>query len=572
MLEQYNYGLEAFEQDFRWTHQYCFEVLSGRIIACEYVKKACQRHIDDLSRDDIYFDEDAAQSVVNWFKLVPLTDSNSSGFTATKLLPWQIFVVCSLVAWKRVDETKPKSEWLRRYKYAYLQIARKAGKTTLAGGLILYFMYKSGYRRPRAYSVATKRDQAKEVWNTAVSMIKQSPVLKKIFFPRANDIQFPSQEGEFRPLASDSNSLDGLNPLIATMDECHAIKDRNLYGVMVSAFGMQAEGLMLTITTAGTVLDGICVDLNKSGKQVLDGAVDQDSYFYLIYEADKGDKWDDESTWYKANAGLAYGMPHLDYLKDQAVASSMTAELRVNFMTKHLNLFVTGYDKWLDSMELKECKFDLQLDDYLGKKCYIALDYARLHDLTSFCLLFPNEMGGADCFYLNLLPKVTYERASSFLKSVYSMAVEAGNLKLLDSPTVRNEHVKDEFRWINERFDVELYGYDPYKMSEIAQDLEEEGFPMVSVSQGMGNMSEPAKKLEALIKERTFRYNDRMLEYAASCAMCKTMDHGNIKIIRDNDKKDKIDPLISTIIALSCATLQKAEVNAYEQRGGFAYF
>ena len=548
------------DQDYRWCHKYAHDVVNGHIKAGQWIRKACERHLTDLNRTDVYFDIEAAKSVVLWFKFIPITDGKEVG-KPTALLSWQIFIVCCLVAWKVTDTG------LRKYKYAYVQVGRKNGKSTLAGGLTLYYMYKSGYFKPRAYSVATKKDQAKELWSAAHTMIKLSPRLQTIFEARTHDILMPSKEGHFMPLASDSNTLDGKNPLVANLDECHAIKDRNLYGVMVSAFGAQPEGLMFTITTAGTVLDGICTDLNKAGKSVLSGVIEQDAYFYAIYEVDKGDKWDDENVWIKANPAIGY-QPRLDYMRDRCIEAKLSSEEKINFLTKHLNLFVSGYDKWLNMDEVNECKFDKVVGDYGGKKCFGGIDRSRVHDLTSLCLLFPNEMYGADCFYVHLLPKKTMEEATDHLKQIYRKAVDTGVLILVDTSTIRDEQVKDIIRWAFKYFDVEMLGYDPWHMKEISEDLiESDNFTMVSVSQGTGNMSEPAKKLEGLIKEATFRYNDLLFEFACTCAIAKFTEQNNVKVVRENDKTDKIDPLVATIIALSCATLQEpADVNPYETR------
>lgn len=552
--------LQPLEQRWEWCHRYAHDVVTGKIKAGKWIIKACQRHLDDLERDDIYFDEDEAANVVLWFKFVPITDGKQVG-QATLLYPWQIFMNCNLAAWKI------KRTGLRKYKYCYAQVARKGGKSTEAGGLTLYFMYTSGYYRPRAYSVATKRDQAKILWSAAALMIKLSDRLSSIFKARANDILLPQESGEFKPLASDSNSLDGLNPLVATLDEAHAIKDRNLYSVMVSAFGAQPEGLMLTITTAGTVLDGICTDLNKAGKRVLGGEMDHDAYFYLIYEIDKEDDWGDESCWEKANPGLPYGQPSIEYLRDRYSEALLSASEKANFLTKHLNVFVSGVDKWLDNQEVKDCRFDKRIGDYIGKPCVVGLDRSMVHDLTSMCILFPNDKGGADCFYRNILPKKTMLGVTDHLRQVYQKAVENGHLVLLDTATVRDEPIKEMIQWAFENFDVEMFGYDPWHMREIAEDLEEVGLPMVAVSQGTGNMSEPAKKLEGLIKEQTFRYNDDLFEFACENAICKVTDKNNVTITRENPATEKIDPLITTIIALSCATLQTIDENVYEHRG-----
>lgn len=559
-ISQYAYPhLVEGEQDYLWCHRYAHDVVTGKIIAGKWIRKACERHLRDLERDDVYFDVQEAKNVVNWFKFIPITDGKHVGMP-TQLLPWQIFMCCCLMAWKI------KSSGLRKYKYAYVQVGRKAGKSTLAGGLTLYIMHTSGYFRPRAYSVATKKDQAKILWSAALVMIKISPELQSIFKPRANDILIPTIEGEFKPLASDSNSLDGLNPLVATLDECHAIKDRNLYGVMVSAFGAQEEGVMLTITTAGTVLDGICTDLNKAGKKVLGGERDQDAYFYLIYEIDKDDDWEEEENWYKANPALGY-QPKIEYLRDRYVEATLSSEEKANFMTKHLNVFVSGADKWLDMDEVKKCRKIINIEEYYGRECTVGFDRSLVNDITSFCLLFPNELGGADCFYINLLPMQAVKDATDYLRSVYNNAIQNKNLEVLEGKVIQNRQLRKYFMWIHENFDVDMYGYDPYKMRETAMDMEEAGLPMVSVSQGVGNMSEPTKKLEELIKNETFRYDDDLLEFSCTNAILGVTKMNNVSVYRENVQTEKIDPLIATVIALSCATLREADYNPYEERG-----
>lgn len=552
--------LEIGDQDYRWCHKYAHDVVKGKIIAGKWVKLACQRHLDDLKRKDVYFDIEAAKSIVLWFKFIPITDGKLVG-KSTKLYPWQIFFVCNLIAWK-VKETG-----FRKYKYAYAQVARKGGKTTLTGGLTLYLMWKSGYFRPRAYAAATKKDQAKLLWSDAKAMINLSPRLRQVFKPRANDILLPSLNGEFKPLASDSNSLDGLNPLVAALDECHAIKDYNLYDVLVSAFGAQDEGLMITITTAGTILDGICKDLNSEGKTVLSGEIEYDAYFYLIYEIDIGDDWAKEENWHKANPALGH-QPSLEYLRDQATAASMSSAKKANFMTKHLNVFVSGADKWLDMDEVEACRVkDLLPEKYKGKKCTVSVDRSLVNDITSFCFLFPTDDGGCDCLYINILPKQAVLNATKQLKNTYNKAIARGDLIVVEGAMIRNSYLAKIILDFHDYYDVEMFGYDPYKMKELAMDMEEKGIEMVAVSQGTGNMSEPTKKLEMLIKDGLFRYDDDLFEFACRNAILGVTKMNNVCIYRENVQTEKIDPLIATVIALSCATLQKVEVNVYKHRG-----
>lgn len=577
-IEQYEYPeLKPLEQDWRWCHKYAYDVVKGNIPAGKLIKQACERHFNDLERDELYFDEEVAQSVVAWFKFIPITDGRNAG-SPTILLPWQIWVVVSLMSWKWNENTfdedgnpiRVKDE--RRFNQAFILISRKAGKTTIAAGLMLYIMYKSNYQ-PRAFSLATKRDQAKLLWSTAKIMINLSPRLKQFFKTMANDIIMPNKEGVLKALASDSNSLDGLNPVVASLDEGHAIKDRNLYGVIVSAFGAQTEYLMIVITTAGFILDGLCTDIYKNGCRVLDpnDKITHDNYFYAMWQIDKGDDWSDPQNWYKSNAGLIYGLPRMKYLKDRYAEASMSTEQKAQFLTKHCNVFVSGSDKWLDMDEVKSCPKPMgesYLDPiYRGRKVYVGLDRARVHDITSFCIMFPMDDGGVDIFFINILPKSTVDNVSDYLQSKYSRALETGDLDLVYTPTVKDSDIEKVIVKLNDELKPDAFHYDPWHMRQICEDMEDRGIPMVSVSNGTGNMSEPAKNLEGLIKEGLLRFDSVLFEYACECAMMSMTRKNNMDVWRENDKVDKIDPLISTIITLSGATLIRVEKNIYEERG-----
>lgn len=556
-------NLEVFDQDYRWCFKYALDVIEGEIKAGKWVRLACHRFFRMIKDDRFYFSIDDAELIVDFFRFIPITDGLDRG-KPTRLFPWQIFLVCNIIAFKWESG---EAEDLRVFNQAYVQIGRKGGKTTLAAGLTLFLMLMSGYHRPRAYSVATKRDQAKELWKGAASMIKNSHRLNQVFEARANDILLPHLEGEFYPLASESNSLDGKNPMVVCADECHAWKDRNLYGVMVSAFGAQLEYLLLVITTAGFILDGLCTDLNKNGKLVLEEKITQDNYLYMIYEIDDKDEWNDPSIRVKANPGYPY-QPSKKYMDDRTVEAEMSATERQNFKTKHCNLFISGADKWLDAEELSRCRDrKLKLSDLTEQLCFAGIDRARVHDLTSIALTFPTDDGGCNTITRSILPQDTFKAVTDYMREVYTKAIEEGSLKLIPGAMIRDEDVKSFIREINDEFNVEMWGYDPWKMTEICLDLDDEGLPMVAVSQGTGNMSEPAKKLEGLIKDGTFHYNDNMIEFAASNAVCKTTDADNVRITRERPDTDKIDPIIATIISLSCATLQKVDKDPYEERG-----
>jgi phage terminase large subunit-like protein len=259
----------------------------------------------------------------------------------------------------------------------------------------------------------------------------------------------------------------------------------------------------------------------------------------------------------------------MKYLRDRCLEAQMSTEEKANFLTKHCNLFVHGASKWLDMDEVFACRVEgLSIEDYRNEICYASVDRALVLDITSVCLLFPTPDGGIALFWKNIISKQGYEKASEQLRSVYSKAQSEGDLIISETEIVSDDDainlIKDA---VGELSHVETIGYDPWHMREVCNKLTDQGYPVVAVSQGTGNISEPAKKLEALIKNKQIKYDSRMFEFAASCAVIGVTKMNNVAIYREKPKNEKIDPLIAAIIALSCATLMEPNDNIYEQRG-----
>lgn len=569
-------------QDWRWFDKYPALILNADIPACEKMVLAAERHFRDRNNDEFYLDETAAISIVTWFKFCPIVKGPKSG-TPMVLDPSQIWMAVSLIAWKWADdlyeidddtgeEIQTRVAGCRRFNEFFGLVSRKYGKTSFIAAILLYLMHKYKFG-PRVYSLATKKDQAKEVWSVAKKMIKLSGRLASIFEPRANDIIIPAKEGEFKALASDSNSLDGLDPIAGCLDECHAIKDKNLYGVMVSAFGSNegAEFLFAVITTAGFILDGLCTDLYKMGEKVLKQQLVQENIFYAIFEIDKDDSWDDERAWRKSNPALIFGRPSLQYVRQQYTKATSDIAQKANFLTKHCNKFVTGSDKWLDVDEVRNgIDETLDFQDFVHRECVLSFDRSLVTDVSSLCATFPDADGGATLFWWNLQTEAAINKSGDYLKSIYQAAEAAGHLIIIrDSAAIRDRHVTDLIKSVyNQLQTCDIIGYDPYKMKEVALALEEAGLPVVSVSQGPSNLSEPSKKVEELITNNMLRFNgDKMFLFSCECAEIDYSKMGNVAIFKRDHINEKIDPLAALLIGMSCVTLHVVETSVYNERG-----
>jgi len=573
-------------QDWRWFHKYPAGVLTGKIPACKTIIQAAYRHFMDTERDDIYLCEDARKSILAWFKFTPIPDGPQAGKPLT-LNPPLIWMSISLIAWRWSDDeyeeiegeyVQLKYKGTRRYKEAFCLVGRKFSKTTWAAAMGLYCI-KKGHHKSRGYTFATTLDQAREVWGAAASMIDLSPRLQTDFHHNKITsnrpiITMPAKDGSFIAKAGNSDKQDGLNPIFACLDECHAITDFNSYGVVTSAFGAQVEYLFMIITTAGTVLDGLCTTLHANGLRALDPNDEDytvDTTFYAIFQIDKDDDWDDERAWLKANPSSLYGRPSLQYLREEFAKAVNSFEQKANFLTKHCNKFVSGADKWLDLDKVKLCTVDdLNFDDYKHKKCYIGFDRSLGGDVTSLYVLFPDDDGGITIFGFNIQTQQAVKESGNYLQKIYQKAEESGHIRLIsDGSRIRNEHVKQLIRDVYKQLpQCEHIAYDPYKMKEVAMDLEEEGLPMLSVSQGPTNLSEPAKKFEELVENQTLRYNgDTMFNFACECAVMDVTKFNNVAVYKTDYKAEKIDPLIAVIIALSSATLFSTNSSVYNHKG-----
>lgn len=416
------------------------------------------------------------------------------------------------------------------------------------------------------------------MWGAAASMIDLSPRLRGEFTHNkitSNNpiISMPKTNGTLIAKAGNSDKQDGLNPIFAVLDECHAITDYNTYGVVTSAFGAQEEYLFMIITTAGVVLDGLCTQMHKMALKVLDpdDPYELDTCFYAIFQLDDEDDWSDESAWLKANPSTIYGRPSIQYLRQEYQKALNSYEQKANFLTKNCNMFVNAATKWLNIDEVRSCAdTSLKLEDHLHRKCYLAFDRSVTHDVTSLNYLFPDADGGCTTFWDNLQTQNAVENSTDYLKNIYLKAEESGHLKLItEAQVIRTAHIVQIVKEAYEKLPkCEGVFYDPYKMREAALILEEMGVPMISVSQGVGNLSEPAKKLEALLADGLIRFNgDTMFDFACTCAVMDVTKFNNVCVYKEDWKTEKIDPLIALIINLSGATLQKVERNIYESRG-----
>jgi len=297
---------------------------------------------------------------------------------------WQKFVLRCIFGWKRADGT-------RRFRVAYEEVGRKNGKSEKIAAVGNYLLIADGEPGAEIYSTATKEDQAKIIWSAAKEMVKQSPDLRKWCRLLQKTILCERSMSFFKPLGADSDTLDGLNPHGHLCDEMHAHKKRGLFDVMITGMGARRQPLTYIITTAGVYdPESIGWEMHTLAQQVLEGVVEDDYLFAIIFAADEGDDWRDPKTWYKANPNLDVSVK-MDYLIEECERAKKTPSFLNTFLRLHLNVWTQQVTRWISMDHWNACDEPVPpLGDMAGRLAYGGLDLSTKIDITAAAFAIPD--------------------------------------------------------------------------------------------------------------------------------------------------------------------------------------
>lgn len=544
--------------------QYVEGVLSGKIVACRWVKLACERHMRDLAEGDargLWFDEREATAVCEFFGFLSHSKGEWGG-TPIILEDWELFVMWVLFGWRRADGT-------RRFRTSYLEIARKNGKSTLAAGVGLYLLVADGEAGAEIYSAASKRDQARITHAEAVRMVRQSAPLRKRLTIFKDNIHIKGTASLYQPLGRDADTMDGLNVHAAIVDELHAHPTGELWDVLETGMGSRRQPLMFAITTAGHNRETICFAFNERTKKILEGIIEDDSWFGIIFTLDEGDNWEDETVWIKANPNLGVSKKWDQMRRMAARAKDMPARLSA-FLQKELNVWVSSASAWLNMDAWGKCEIVYDEESLIGRTCYGALDLSSKIDLSAWALIFPPVEKDEKWKMLvrywmpeeNVFKRVHDDRVP------YDAWIREGYIEATDGNVIDYEVIEARVMDDAKKFRVMEAAFDPWSATGTANRLDKEGLTMVEFRQGYRSFSEPMKDSEAMILSQKFGQNGNpVLTWNASNLVATQDPAGNLK--PDKEKSgEKIDGMVAVIMALGRAlTHQGKDQSVYEERG-----
>lgn len=535
---------------FETANQYIENVLDGTVLACEYVKQACQRQKDDLNNPELpfSFNLDKAEHICNFTELLTHIKGKWAG-QHIKLEPWQVFILTTVFGW--VD-----AEGNRRYKTVYAEIPRKNAKSTISSAVALYCMGLENEGGAEVYSAATTRDQARIVFQDAKYMVEKSQGLQsKGFKTSAHAVYQESTASSFKALSRDQGgNLDGLNIHCAIIDELHAHKTRDVWDVIETGTGARSQPLLWAITTAGFNRAGICYEQRSYGLKILNQSVKDEEYFAVIYTTDEDDDWTDESSWIKANPNWGVSVNPDDIRRKARKAMEMAAAQN-NFLTKHLNNWVNADTAWMDMRAWDKCGKDIAIEDFTGKPCWIGVDLASKTDIASAALLFKED----DRYTLFVKNYLNEDAAEDGRNSQYSGWAIDNHLTLTPGNITDFAYIEDDIRKFAAAFDVQEVIFDPWQASYIMQRLQDEGLNAVEYRQTVQNMSSPMKELEAMVMQKQLTHDKNpVMSWMVSNTVCHIDAKENI-YPRKEFHENKIDGVVATIMAIGRAMTEETE-------------
>lgn len=536
---------------FERAVRYAQRVIAGDIVACKLTRLACERFLNDLARDDWQwrFDEALATRACTFIEHLPhIKGQWARQRLKITLEDWQVFIVCNLFGW--VD----RDTGLRRFLTCYLEVARKNAKSTLAAGIALYMLAADGEPGAEVYSAATTGDQARIVFDVARQMVLREPdFIRGGIDPQRHGLYMPDDARKFEPLNAEGSTLDGLNPHCTIIDELHAHKRRDVYDVLDTARGARDQGLLASITTAGSDRAGICYEQRTYVVKVLEGVFDDERYFGVIYTLDDDDDWVDPAVWPKANPN--YGVSVLEEDFERSAREAMNKpSAQNNFLTKRLNVWVNADSAWMDMRAWDRCGNPaLRIEDFEGQDCIAAFDLASKVDIAAKVRLFKRN-GKYAVFGSYYLPEHAVEDGRN---SQYSGWARLGRLTVTDGTVVDYERIEDDLKEDAGRFRLTEVPYDPFQAMQFSQRMMAEGINMVEMRATVLNFSEPMKELEKLVLEGKIEHDgDPVLTWMVSNVVCHRDAKDNIYPRKDREE-NKIDGVVALIMALGRAMAGK---------------
>lgn len=439
----------------------------------------------------------------------------------------------------------------RKYRESLLIVGKKNGKSLLASVVGLYMLTADGEMGPEVYAVATKKDQSKIIWLESKRMVRKSPSLSKRVRSLVAELDTDFNDGVFKPLASDSDTLDGLNIHCVLMDEIHQWKQgKALYDIMADGTSAREQPLVYITSTAGTIREDIYDQKYEEAEMVINGYEDPDGYkdehfIAFIYELDNRKEWTDESCWEKANPGLGT-IKNRNTLKDKVEKAKKNPLLVKNLLCKEFNIRETSSEAWLTFEQANNTAvFDIR--ELKPRYGIGGVDLSSTTDLTAAKVLFKvPEDEHIYVMSMYWMPEDLVEKRIQEDKIPYDVWIEKGYARTCPGNKISYRDVKSWFVEVQQEHDIylNLIGYDSWSAVYFVEDMQDYfgKSSMVPVIQGKKTLSQPMKALGADLENNLIVYNNNPVDKWCLCNTAVDVDkNDNIQPIKTSNPRRRID-------------------------------
>ena len=557
-------------------------VLGGDVVACKWVRFACERHRTMQAQAEelgIYFDNNAAKVVIAFFSLLRHSKGEWAGMPL-RLEPWQQFILWMVFGWKRAEHERwikklpnglvENTAHTRLFRTVYLEVARKNGKSTLGAGLGLYLLLADGEPGAEVYTAATKKDQAKITHGEATRMAKSSALVRREVEIVKNNIHVVETNSKYEPLGADSDTMDGLNVHGAIVDELHAHKTRAVWDVLDTATGSRRQPLMMAITTSGYDRNSVCWYEHEYTEKVLEGSLTDWEYFGIIYTLDEGDEWDDEAVWGKANPNLGVSKKYFDMVRKAGRAKEIPSAQNA-FKRKDLDLWTQASIRWVPLEHWQACAHAVDPLGLSGRTGYGGLDLSSNTDVTAWVMVFPSEVAGdvwpVLCrFFIpenNIMERVKVDRVP------FDVWVRQGFVTATPGNVIDYDFIVAQIDDDMQRYDIQEIAFDRWGAAQIQTTLMAMGGDdlLAQFGQGYRSMSPAMKETEKLILSHQLAHgNNPVLNWMASNVVARSDPAENIKPDKEKSR-ERIDGMVALMMAIDRSVRHQKRGSVYEERG-----
>ncbi|EPI2263357.1 terminase large subunit [Enterococcus faecium] len=568
------------------VQKYIDEVENGNILVCEKIQMAIDRHKKDIERskrDDFpyYYEPKYTQNIVKFISMLPDPKSGKPN----KLALFQKFILGMLWGWRR------KKDNTKRFRKAYLSLARKQGKSLIVSGIALYcLIYERNPRQARQiYATANKRDQAKIVFNMVKSQLKalrgKSKAIQKFTKVLQNELT-TTDDSFMRPLSADADTLDGLDTLLGIFDEYALSKTTEMMDVIETSMGQQIEPLTIIISTASSKLNYPMYSVEYQYiTKLLKGEVIGDEYLALCWEQENAKEVADTDMWIKSNPlmELSEQKERLTESKKRLLDEGKAKGSISNVLTKEFNIWVqSSQESYMSEEEWTSAVAPdyIKQTDLTGREIYIGVDLSRVNDLTSISWVIPirEESKFFVDSYSFVANRGGIEAKEKEDKTPYRQYEQAGYCTISSSPDGLIDY-HDLVNWLTDfiesnNFELKGIFYDPYNAGNVITDLakfyEKE---LIEVRQGLITLNAPTKQLRTdIIQGKTLHSNNPLLNRAIRNAITK--ENNDTIMIDKAMNRNKIDPLDALINAYTQAMyhdFDEEDINELIERGEYGF-